>query len=210
MTSMKSFHVNTKSLWLVLEAFIKKGKQWKHYLPLINLVLLIGVIGLTVVCVLFVYYPPENTFTLQKYREEISEKNNPLPSLDVNTKPIDQYELILSNNPFSPNRTAWNPQEVKRDSKHEEEVVQLQPVENQQKPRGIPKKITLRGILILGNTRKALIENPDQKTNQKPFIFIEEGEEIAEYKVKNIEPDQIRLDWYGEEQIVVMRSNIKK
>lgn len=210
MTSMKSFHVNTKSLWLILETFVKKGKQWKHYLPVINLVLLIGVISLTVVCVLFVYYTPENTLKLEKYREEIPAKNNPLPPLDMGTKPIDHYELILSNNPFSPNRTAWNPPETKKDSKREEGVAQVQPIENQQKPRGAPKKITLRGILILGNTRKALIENPDQTTNKKPFIFIEEGEEVAEYKVKNIEPDQIRLDWYGEEQIVVMRSNIKK
>lgn len=210
MTFMKSFHINTKLLWHILETFVKKAKQWKHYLPVINLVLLIGVISLTVVCVLLVYYPPENTLKLEKYREESLSKNRPLPPLDMDTKPIDHYEPILSNNPFSPNRTAWNPPETKKDSKREEVVAQVRPVENQQKPRGIPKKITLRGILILGDTRKALIENPDQTKNKKPFIFIEEGEEIAEYKVKNIEPDQIKLDWYGEEQIVVMRSNIKK
>lgn len=210
MTSMKSFHVNTKLLWLVLETFVKKVKRWKHYLPVINLVLLTGVISLTGVCVLLVYHMPENTIKLEKYREESPAKNSPLPPLDMETKPIEYYELILSNNPFSPNRTAWNPPDTKKDFRREEEVVDVQSVENQQKPRGTPKKITLRGILILGNTRKALIENPDQTKNRKPFIFIEEGEEIAEYKVKNIEPDQIKLDWYGEEQIIVMRSNIKK
>lgn len=201
--------INTKSLWLVIEAFGKKVKRWKHYLPIINLVLFIGMIGLAIICVLLVYYPPENTIKSEKYVGETPVKLNVLPPLDTNTKPIDNYELILSNNPFSPNRTAWAPPETKSASKHYEEGIP-QPVESQQKPRGTPKKIALRGILILGNTRKALIENPDQTANKKPFIFIEEGEEIAEYKVKNIEPDQIKLDWYGEEQIVVMRSNIKK
>jgi len=204
---MKS--INTKSLWLVIETFGKKVKRWKHYLPIINLILFMVVIGLAIICVLLVYYPPENTIKSEKYGEEIPAKNNVLPPLDMDTKPINNYELILSNNPFSPNRTAWAPPETKTGSKHHEEGIP-QPIENQPKPRGAPKKITLRGILILGNTRKALIENPDQTVNKKPFIFIEEGEEIAEYKVKNIEPDQIKLDWYGEEQIVVMRSNIKK
>ena len=46
--------------------------------------------------------------------------------------------------------------------------------------------------MILGDIRKALIENPDQTKNKKPFIFIEEGEEIAEYKVKETEQDQIK------------------
>ena len=64
--------------------------------------------------------------------------------------------------------------------------------------------------MILGDIRKALIENPDKTKNKNNFIFIEEGEEVAEYKVKNIEQDQVKLDWYGEEHIVNMRSNIKK
>ncbi|MDN3514866.1 MAG: hypothetical protein NG747_10750 [Candidatus Brocadia sp.] len=206
---MKSININTKSLWFVIETFGKKVKLWKHYLPIINLVLLIGVIYLTVVSVLLVYSPPDDAIKSEKYGEEIPMKIDPLPPLDMDAKPINDYELILSNNPFSPNRTAWAPPETKAESKKQEEAI-AQATENQQKPRGTPRKITLRGTLILGGIRKALIENPDQAVNKKPFIFIEEGEEIAEYKVKNIEPDQIKLDWYGEEQIVVMRSGIKK
>lgn len=206
---MKSININTKSLWFVIETFGKKVKLWKHYLPIINLVLLIGVIYLTVVSVLLVYSPPDDAIKSEKYGEEIPMKIDPLPPLDMDAKPINDYELILSNNPFSPNRTAWAPPETKAESKKQEEAI-VQATENQQKPRGTPRKITLRGTLILGGIRKALIENPDQAVNKKPFIFIEEGEEIAEYKVKNIEPDQIKLDWYGEEQIVVMRSGIKK
>ena len=204
---MKSININIKSLQYVIEAFGKKIKQWKHYLPIINLALLIGVTSLAIICVLLVYYPPENITKPEKHIEETLLKKNLLTPLAIDNKTADYYELMLSNNPFSPNRTAWNPPETKTDSKHE---VAAQPVENQQKPKGTPKMITLRGIMILGDTRKALIENPDKTKNKNNFIFIEEGEEVAEYKVKNIEQDQVKLDWYGEEHIVIMRSNIKK
>ncbi|MCC7210456.1 MAG: hypothetical protein E3K40_08315 [Candidatus Brocadia sp.] len=202
---------------IVFESVGKKIRQWKHYLPVINLFLFIGVVSLAILCVLLVYYPPETAVKPDKEGEGTPVKNSPFPSLKADLKPVDYYELILSNNPFSPNRTVWATTEAKTgaktgaktDPKPVEEGGVL-PTENQQKPRGAPKKITLRGILILGDTKKALIENPDQTTNKKPFIFIEEGEEIAEYRVKIIEPDQVKLDWYGEEQVVVMRSNIKK
>ena len=206
---MKSINLNLKSLQPVIETFGKKVKQWKHYLPIINLALLVGVAGLAIICVLMVYHPPENITKPERLTEETLFKKNPLTPLSVDNKSADYYELMLSNNPFSSNRTAWNPPETKTDSKQEEGGA-AQSAENQQKPKGTPKKITLRGIMILGDTRKALIENPDQTKNKKPFVFIEEGEEIAEYKVKNIEQDQVKLDWYGEEHIVIMRSNIKK
>ena len=204
---MKSLKI--KLIWVVIEPFVKKIKLWKHYLPIINLFLFIGVVSLAIFCVLLVYYPPETSMMPDKEEERMLAKNTLLPSLQEDTKPIHSYELILSNNPFSPNRTVWAPLEAKTEPKQHEEGV-VQPLENQHKPRGTPTKIILRGIFILGNIKKALIENPDQTLNKKPVIFIEEGEEIAEYKVKNIEPDHVKLDWYGEEQILIMRSNIKK
>jgi len=207
---MKSVNINIKSLQLFIENFGKKIKQWKHYLPIINLALLIGVASLAIICVLLVYRTPENITKPEKHIEETLLKKKPLVPLSIDNKTADYYELMLSNNPFSPNRTAWNPPQTKANSRQEEGAAQS--TENQQKPKGTgtPKKIALRGIMILGDTRKALIENPDQTKNKKPFVFIEEGEEIAEYKVKNIEQDQVKLDWYGEEHIVIMRSNIKK
>lgn len=198
-----------KLLWVAIEPFVKKLKQWKHYLPIINLFLLLTVVCLAIICVLLVYYPPVITMKPEKEEENLSVKHTLLPSIKTETQPIDTYELIVSNNPFSPNRTGWAPLEVKREIKQREEEV-VSPAEIQPKARGTPAKITLRGILILGTTKKALIENPDQTSNKKPFIFVGEGEEVAEYKVKTIESDRVKLDWYGEEQVVVMRSNIKK
>lgn len=209
---MKSLKI--ESLWVTIEPFVKKVKQWKHYLPVINLFLLIGVVSLAIVCVLLVYYPSVTSMKPDKEEESISGANAPLPPLRTDARPIHDYDPIVSNNPFSPNRTGWAPPEAKTEPTMPGSIPPEegggQPVEDQPKPRGTPTKITLRGILILGNIRKALVENPDQTSNKKPFVFIEEGEEIAGYKVKNIEPDRVKLDWYGEEQIVVMRSNIKK
>lgn len=216
---MKFIHMNTKSVWVVIEIFKKKIKQWKYYLPIINLGLFVGVAILAILCVWLVYRPIEDVVRSEKYKEELPINKNLLPSLVTNAKAINYYEHILSSNPFSPNRAAWVSSEIPKDSKQEvheegedddEEEGVEQTVVSQQKPRGTPVKIVLQGILILGNTKKALIENPNKVVNKKPFIFVEEGDEIAEYKVKNIESNLIRLDWYGEEQTVVMRPGIKE
>lgn len=212
MTCMKSVSINTKALQYFIEAFGKKIRQWKHYLPIINIALLVGAVSLAIACVLLVYSTPENTTKPEKGAEESLLKRNNLPPLVRDAKTAEYYELILSNNPFSPNRTSWNPPETKTSSKQEEGAVAgvEQTAENQKKPKGTPPKITLRGIMILGDVRKALIVNPDKAKSKTPFVFIEEGEEIVEYKVKNIEQDHIKLDWYGEEHIITIRSNIKK
>ena len=216
---MKPGNVNRKAILLVLESLGKKARQWKHYLPIINLALLIGVAGLAMVCALMVYFPPESTIKPEKNSENDLVKKNSLRPLVNEPKTVDSYELMLSNNPFSPDRNVWNPV-TKAVAKQEEPAAPppaapppgvAQPVAAApEKPKGPPKKITLRGIMVIGNTKKALIENPDPAKYKTPLIFIEEGEEVVEYKVKHIEEDQIKLDWYGDEQIFVMRSNIKK
>src|SRR3990167_1658139 len=106
---MKSANINLKSLQHVTNFFSKKLKQWKHYLPIINLVLLICTSALAIICVLLIYFPPESTVKKEKYVENISINKNLLTPLAKDAKSIDQYESILSSNPFSPARTAWVP-----------------------------------------------------------------------------------------------------
>ena len=117
---MKSINLNIKSLQPVIETFGKKIKQWKHYLPIINLALLIGVASLAIICVLLVYHPPENITKPEKHIEETLLKKNPLTPLSVDNKTADYYELMLSNNPFSPKPHRLESPETKTDSKHEE------------------------------------------------------------------------------------------
>ncbi|MDR4508802.1 MAG: hypothetical protein MRJ65_11305 [Candidatus Brocadiaceae bacterium] len=186
-------------------------------MPIINLVLLVCVVGLAVLCVKFVYYPPTDTIESIKDSGEHSKDQTSLIFLEEDRKLIDQYEGILTHNPFSPGRQTWHaPEESKipplevSQKKENNLAKSKQTLEPKEKPKGKPMEITLHGIVIFGDTKKALIVNPDKKNNNKNFVFIEEGEEIADYKVKNIEEDRILLDWYGEEHVVVMRSNIKK
>lgn len=211
---MKPVTINLKSLQIILEKLGKKAKQWKCYLPILNLALFIGVISLAVICAMQAYCPPVSITKSEKNQKEIHLQYNALPPITADAKPTDSYEAIASNNPFSPNRSQWNPQQTQQ-SKAEITNTEddVKPFAHQQKPKKsmeAPVKFNLQGIMIIGNERKALIENPDKTNSGKPFVFVSEGEEIAEYKVKKIESDQITLDWYGEELTITMRSNIKK
>ena len=48
---------------------------------------------LSAISVLLIYYPPENSIKSEKYVENISIKNSPLPPLVMDSKPIDYYGL---------------------------------------------------------------------------------------------------------------------
>ena len=75
---------------------------------------------------------------------------------------------------------------------------------------GKPKKIILHGVIIAGNLKKALINNPLKGVSKKKTMYVEEGDELEGYKVTSIEKDKIRLDWHGEEIVVMLYSGLKK
>ncbi|MCF6149079.1 MAG: hypothetical protein E3K37_10505 [Candidatus Kuenenia sp.] len=211
---MKSFKLNTQYLQAVAKNLGEKVRHWKNYLPIINLVLLASLLGMAGVCVHLVYKPREDTIKREELVEKALDNRKQFTFLEKEKKAIDHYETLLSNNPFSQDRDDWKPVEKKnRIPKKDLSPKQVEPAApkaEEQKPKGHPKPIKLFGILILGDVKKALILNPDRQNNESAYIFIEEGEEIVDYKVKNIEKDRVKLDWYGEEHIVVMRANIKK
>ncbi|MBM4054298.1 MAG: hypothetical protein FJ264_06445 [Planctomycetes bacterium] len=214
---MKPVKINTQYLQTVAKSLAEKMRRWKNYLPLINLVLLAGVLGMVGVCVLLVYKPQMETVKRAVVPEKTTDDKKQLAFLDMEKKNIDHYETLLSNNPFSQDRNDWKPVEKKKkdtkaDSPSKEEAVSVpaSAKTEEQKPKGSPKPIKLFGILILGDVKKALILNPDTTINKDAYIFIEEGAKIVDYKVKKIEKDKVKLDWYGEEHIVVMRANIRK
>jgi hypothetical protein len=207
--------INTHYLQIIAKILTEKLRRWKNYLPVINLILLVSFLGMVGISVLLVYKPPEDTIKRSDFIEKAPDNKKQLTFLDKDKKTIDDYETLLSNNPFSQDRSDWRPSEkkiktaiAKRDPlpKKEEPIPKVE----EQKPKGNPKPIKLFGILILGDVKKALILNPDREKNKSAYIFIEEGESIVDYKVKNIEKDRIKLDWYGQEHVVVMRANIRK
>ncbi len=63
-------------------------------------------------------------------------------------------------------------------------------------------KIVLHGIVIAGDIKKALVNIPMTGVSNSRTLYVEEGDGLEGYKVMSIEPDQLRLDWQGEEMIV--------
>ncbi len=74
---------------------------------------------------------------------------------------------------------------------------------------GKPKKIILHGIVIAGDVKKALINNPLKGVSKKKTLYVEVGDELEGYKVTSIEKDRIRLDWHGEEIVILLYSGLK-
>lgn len=74
----------------------------------------------------------------------------------------------------------------------------------QQNTQGIPPKaIQLDGIMIRGDTKKALLRIKGQTSQSKerlesPFITVQEGEKISDYQVTNIGPRSISLERAGQ------------
>ncbi len=77
------------------------------------------------------------------------------------------------------------------------------------KPANKHKEFVLFGIIIYGNIKKALINNPLKGERETKTLYVEEGDELDGYKVKNIKKDRIELDWHGEEIDVLLYSGIK-
>ncbi len=65
-----------------------------------------------------------------------------------------------------------------------------------------PIKIVLHGIVIAGVIKKALVNIPMTGVSNSRTLYVEEGDGLEGYKVTSIEPDQLRLDWQGEEMVV--------
>lgn len=213
---MQHKQINKEKLKLTFENIGKKAKHWKNYLPIINLSLF-GIIAiLAIVCVFLVNAPAYDVRVLKKQIVSITIAKQDLPPLVVSEKEKDVYENISRNNPFSMHRKPWKTKPLKNKRitnrkikiDHAPKKVEAVPPPPPPKPRGKPKEIKLQGIIILGDEKKALIENPDRAKRKDPFIFIGKGEQILDYTVKDIEEDRIKLDWYGEEVIYVMRSKI--
>jgi len=210
---MKINNTHLKSIGSIIA---HKIKQWKNYLPLINLVLMLILLSLVALCVILVNKSTKDAIERRtQFVKQSSENQVKFSSLKIDEEMINRQEYFLSNNPFSQDRTDWKPKKKKKPAKSKSKSMSQKEIkalveEAKNRPKGDPKPIELKGILILGDIKKALIKNPDREKNKKPYIFIEEGQEIVDYTVKNISEDRIELDWYGEEHIVVMRSNIKQ
>lgn len=185
----------------------------KYLLYVTNFALICIVVILIIVSASIYFFMPVIDASRLSEKVDIQEADETIP--DVESIGIDSsedeeqkgdaYTIITKRNIFSPQRKEWVVKAIK-----------LKPVDlaKKRKPKkkaftGKPKKIVLHGIVIAGNIRKALINNPMTGVIKKKTLYVEEGDELDGYKVISIESDRIRLDWHGEEIVVMLYSGVK-
>jgi len=183
----------------------------KYLLSLINLILICIVIILCIVSIVIFAIP--STKGMPTTFKAIGNQNDNI----VFTNPIDamfskekkqsneDYGIISTKNIFSPDRKEWIAKAST--SRPAKEVKRRFP-----KKRSLAKKtkkFILHGIIITENIKKALINNPMPGLKKKRTLYVEEGDIIEGYRVISIEPDQIMLDWHGEDIIVELYSGLE-
>jgi hypothetical protein len=94
------------------------------------------------------------------------------------------FEVIPAKNLFSPEREEYIPEE---ENAPETEKVAATPA----KVSG--KKIDLYGVLMRGDLRKALINNPDPKVNDRPNIWVKEGDVLGQFRIDSIQKERLIL-----------------
>jgi hypothetical protein len=187
-----------------------------------NLALFGAMIMLTIASALIYYLMPViDVSELSKMIEVQEERTiSDTESVDVDLKKEDVIEneafsVISEKNVFSHERKEWV---VKAVIPKASELGKKKRVKGEMAKRalakkkalaGKPKKIILHGIVISGSIRKALINNPLKGVSRKKTLYVEEGDELDGYKVTSIEKDRIKLDWHGEEIIVLLYSGLK-
>lgn len=187
-----------------------------------NLALFGVVIMLTIASVLIYYLMPVTDVSELSKMIEVQEVGTILDteSVDVDLKKEEVIEneafsVISKRNVFSHERKEWVVKAVIPKASELEKKKQVKgemakkALARKKALAGKPKKIILHGIVISGNIRKALINNPLKGVSKKKTLYVEEGDELDGYKVTTIEKDRIKLDWHGEEIVVPLYSGLK-
>ncbi len=176
---------------------------------------LFGIVVILAIVSICIYYlmPVVDVTRLAKKTEVLDVDKNVTVSesddTEVNTKNVledDFYDIVATRNVFSPQRKDW----VVRAVIPKASELKKKTIQNKKKAfAGKPKKFVLHGILIAGDMKKALINNPLKGVRKEKTLYVEEGEDLDGYKVTSIEKDRIKLDWNGEEIVVLLYSGAK-
>jgi hypothetical protein len=186
----------------------------KCLLHVTNLILLGLVMILATISICLYYYMPVADVTKLAKETDVSSADKVLPdveSIDTDSSSMDKledefYNIIVTRNVFTPNRKDWI---VKAVIPKASEIPKKSARIKAKPFAGKPKKFVLHGILIAGDIKKALINNPLKGVRKEKTLYVEEGEDLDGYKVTSIEKDRIRLDWNGEEIVVLLYSGAK-
>ncbi len=157
----------------------------------INIVLVVGVI-------FFAVKTFDVWFSRQKqYPEPIPQTKQEIQQEKQFTKrnvpPESSYRVIADKNLFSEDRKEYLPPTI--DSELEsalENETEIKPFD------GFGKNVTLYGVMIWDDIKKALITNPDRKTGEPQDIWVQKGDTLLEIKrrdrVATLKVDEILND----------------
>ncbi|MDY6972849.1 MAG: hypothetical protein SV775_11020 [Thermodesulfobacteriota bacterium] len=110
--------------------------------------------------------------------------------------PESTYGVVVDSNLFSPDRVEFIP-EV---SEPEPEIKELK----------IPgKKFFLYGVIIMDSYKKALINNPFRKPDERPNKWVKVGDTIGDLEVAGIDKDRVILSEGAEKYEVLLYSKDK-
>ncbi|MDR4506372.1 MAG: hypothetical protein MRK01_16495 [Candidatus Scalindua sp.] len=179
------------------------GLQYSLYS--LNLVLFCVVILLSILSVAIYFFSAEKKIPVSLSKTDIPEmahyiENAKLVGMmsDTDKNDTGYFDIVSSRNIFSPARKEW----VTKPKVPKNLPTAKKIIERKKEPPKPPRKIILYGIIMAGDVKKAMINNPQVGVRNKKTIYVEEGEDIEGYKVKSIEKDKIILDWQGNEMIL--------
>lgn len=189
-------------------------------LHITNLALFGLVIILTVASVLVYYLIPVTTVSDLSEMIEAREReiiiSDEFPDSEIidadsvkdNVADNKSFSVINEKNMFSNMRKEWVVKSVIPKSPELKKERAKRGLAKKKALAGKPKKIILHGVVMAGDMKRALINNPLKGVSKKTTMYVEEGDELEGYKVTRIEKDLIRLDWHGEEIVVPLYSGI--
>ena len=182
----------------------------KYVLSLINLALICVVVILCITISVLYFFAPgrdiskDSGETNSRDNDDIIADTVSIESMfsEGKNKQSEDYSIISTKNIFSPQRKEWDVVALKTTPR---DALKKKTSSKKIAPKR-PTKFLLYGVIIAGDMKKALVNNPSKQRGRKKAVYIEEGDEIEGYTVVSIEADQIRLDWQGEEIIVGLYS----
>ena len=208
------------------DAYVATVHGTRCVLHVANLALFGVVIILTITSALIYYLMPITDVTelskmidVQEVETDLETASPDTESVDADSKKEDVVEaevfsIIAERNVFSHERKEWvvkaaipKASELKN-KKMVRDNLAKKALAKKKAMAGKPKKIILHGVVIAGDLKKALINNPLKGVSKMKTLYVEEGDELEGYKVTSIEKDLIRLDWHGEEIIIMLYSGL--
>ena len=161
------------------------------------------------------------TIDAQELETDLDTESSDTESVDADSKKEivienEGFNVINERNVFSHKRTEWVVKAVipkssdLKNKKRARADLAKRALAKKKALAGKPKKIILHGVVIAGNLKKALINNPLKGVSKNKTLYVEVGDELEGYKVTSIEKDRIRLDWHGEEIVITLYSGLKE